>query len=243
MKKFPARRILIIKNITREGPGLIAKVFKNKKIIFDQVDLSEPPSLPSLADYEAVIVLGGPDSANDRTPKMQLLLKTVKKIIDSHMPYLGICLGMQVLVKAGGGSVLKNPEKEIGLYGSDGKRFSVILTREGKSDPFIGKLPKEFPIFQLHGETVQLAAGMKLLGTGTFCRHQIVKVGKSAYGFQGHLELTPEMLRSWMREDQDLMRLERKKMMDHFMRFYPEYQKRGMKLVESFIRMIENDKK
>lgn len=231
------QKVLIVKNITREGPGLLAKVLKVRRIPFDQLDSTDAGAIPSLENYSAMIVLGGPSSANDKTPAMANLLSSVEKAIKQGLPYLGICLGMQVLVKAGGGRVMKNPVREIGLYDPEGRRFQVTLTSDGKKDPFIGKLSKEFPIFHLHGETVALGKNMKLLGVGKFCRHQIVKVGKRAYGFQGHLELTPEMLRSWLREDQGLMRLERKKVMDDFMAFYPDYQKRGVRVAEGFLKM------
>ncbi|MBN1802252.1 MAG: hypothetical protein JW891_12140 [Candidatus Lokiarchaeota archaeon] len=59
--------ILILKNISHEGPGLIAEVFKKEKIAYHVINLSENIDLPKIDSYRLVIVMGGPDSANDNT--------------------------------------------------------------------------------------------------------------------------------------------------------------------------------
>ena len=60
-----------------------------------------------------MMVFGGPDSANDDTEKMKQELQRISEILDAEIPYLGICLGMQALVKAAGGTVRKNKIKDL----------------------------------------------------------------------------------------------------------------------------------
>jgi GMP synthase (glutamine-hydrolysing) len=74
------QKILILKNITREWPGLLEDLLKEKSIKYEIVDLSKNEKLPSPEGYNAVAVLGGPDSANDKTPKIQKECDFVKKI-------------------------------------------------------------------------------------------------------------------------------------------------------------------
>src|SRR3990167_4219928 len=109
------KKVLIVENVTEEEPGLIEKILKGYNIKYDIIDLDKGKSFPKPKDYSAVFVLGGPDSANDKTLKMQAELKRIKEIVDSNIPYFGICLGMQALVKACGGAVVKNQIKEAGL--------------------------------------------------------------------------------------------------------------------------------
>ena len=113
----------------------------------------------------------------------------------------GICLGLQTLVKAAGGRIIKSPVRETGFLDPEGSHFTTELTAAGKQDPLFEGLDHSFKVFHLHGETVELTDSITLLSTGKFCRNQIVRVGKNAYGIQCHFELTPEMLETWMNED------------------------------------------
>src|SRR3954468_16146854 len=99
-------RVLIVKNVTREGPGLLTGLLDHHEIGYDVVDLNRGDALPDPTSYAALVVLGGPDSANDQTAKMATELPAVKKAVEAGMPYLGICLGLQVLVRAMGGKVV-----------------------------------------------------------------------------------------------------------------------------------------
>lgn len=227
--------ILIIKNITREGPGLLEDLLKERGISYTIVDLDNGEDFPPIEQYGAVVVLGGPDSANDETEKMGKELLRIQEIIASGIPYLGICLGLQTLVKAGGGKVIKNHVREIGFMDPDGKPFTVELTDDGKKDPLFKNLGDAFRVFHLHGETVELTDEMTLLGTGKFCKNQIVKVGPKAYGLQCHFELTPEMFETWINEDSDLLKLDMKMLRAEFELIKENYTLVGGKLFENFL--------
>lgn len=227
--------VLIVKNVTREGPGLLERVLKEHDITYELVDLDQGQAFPSPADYRAVVVLGGPDSANDVTEKMRAELAQVGVAIKQGIPFLGICLGLQVLVKAAGGSVIPNRRKEIGFVNPAGEPYVITLTEAGKQDPLFAGLGAQLGVFQLHGETVTLRGGMTLLATGKDCLNQVVKMGEHAYGFQSHLELTEPLLRILGEEDPDLRHIGADRLLAGFDRQRGTYTATGLTLFRNFL--------
>ena len=229
------KEILIIKNISREGPGLFENLIKEYCIKYKIIDLSLGEKIPPLNNYGAVVILGGPDSANDENEKIISEINLVEKILRSKIPFLGICLGLQILVKAAGGKVIKSPIKEIGFLDPDNNYFNVHLTDEGQKDQLFSGLNSSLKVFHLHGETVELTNAMTLLAVGKFCKNQIVKVGKNAYGIQGHFELTPEMFEIWLNEDDDLRQTNKEILIRTFNEVYDEYERTGKTIFRNFL--------
>ncbi len=229
------KKVLLVKNITREGAGIVGKIVAERGLGYDEVDLSAGGALPPPKSYSAIFVFGGPDSANDATEKMKRELAFVQSAVSSGIPYFGICLGMQVFCKAMGGTVRRNEVPEIGFRAPDGDFFSIELTSEGKTDPIFSGLGTKLKIFHLHGEMGELAAGMKLLAAGRYCKNQAVKFGKCAYGFQGHLELTEEIFEVWLAQDADLKKMDGKKLRLDYQAVQKEYGTCGRKLIENFL--------
>lgn len=215
--------VLIVKNAVTEGPGLLEVILRGEGFPFEVVDLDGGEAFPAPGRYGAVIILGGPDSANDTTEKMQQELQRVRELLALGIPSFGICLGLQLLVRAGGGRVVKNVVREIGTRDPTGHFFTVELTGDGTVDPLLRGCPHTFNVFQLHGETVELTSRMRLLGAGKFCKNQIVRVGRNAYGLQCHLELTAEMCTRWRQEDADLRRLPQGDLEEDFRSLQGEY--------------------
>lgn len=228
-------QVLIVKNIQREGPGLLADVLNEAGITFDVVDLEAGDVFPSPLDYQALVVLGGPDSANDETSKMLNELSQIKVALDNSIPYLGICLGMQTLVKAAGGQVVRAENKEIGFIDPEGSQYTIQVTNSGKENPLLVGLPDDLDVFHLHGETVVLTDSMKLLGTGKYCKNQIVQVSDSAYGIQSHFELTPLMLTQWAEEDPDLIPIGKDKLLADFNQVKSSYTQTGVTMLRNFL--------
>jgi len=232
------KKILIIQNISHEGAGLLLPLLEDRGFLYDVVDLSEGKNLPNPYSYDGVVVLGGPASANDETETMRSEIMYVNGLLESGKPYLGICLGLQVLVKAGGGKVFKSEFPEIGFRDSEGERFMVDLTEYGKQDPLFKGLESPLQVFQLHGETVEMGEGMVLLGTGEWCIHQVVRVGRCAYGIQSHFELTPTMFKEWMKKDPELEVLDAKKLRADFEEIKETYLETGRRLFGNFLDLI-----
>ena len=141
------KKLLIVKNTTEEGPGLLEELLLERGIAYYIADLQQGEPFPEVENYQAVVVLGGPDSANDENEKMHMEQERIREILAVRIPYLGICLGLQTLVKAAGGKVVKSPLKEVGFKGPDGNYFSVELTQEGKNDPLFKGLEHSFQVF------------------------------------------------------------------------------------------------
>lgn len=233
---YPMKKeILIVKNFTEEGPALLEELLIERGIAYHIADLHKGESFPSTHNYQAVVVLGGPDSANDQNEKMTGELLRIRQTLDAGIPYLGICLGLQTLVKAAGGKVVKSPVKEVGFRGPDEEYFKVELTDAGQTDPLFNGLEHSFVVFHLHGETVELTDNMVLLGKGRFCHNQIVKIGASAYGIQCHFELTPDMFEDWITQDPDLLQLDTHALRADFESVKSLYTSVGRQLFANFL--------
>jgi GMP synthase (glutamine-hydrolysing) len=231
------KKILIIKNIPSEGPGLIEDILNECGIKYSIFDLSKGQNQLIINNYGAVIVLGGPDSANDDSHKIQTELALIREVLKAKIPYLGICLGLQTFVKAAGGEVVKNGIKEVGFRDPNGDYFDVELTIEGHSDPLFTGLDNSFRVFHLHGETVNITENMILLATGKYCRNQIVKFGLNSYGIQFHFELTSELLETWIKEDPDLLKIDAERLRSDFEAIRYEYFQSGNLLFQNFLRI------
>ncbi len=247
------REALIVTNIRREQPGTILYVLKKRGWTSKIVNLEAGETFPSPKSYGALIVMGGPPSANDtreQTPWMPDEIAKIQEALAAKVPYFGVCLGMQTFVKAAGGEIIKSPQKEVGFresYGNHlGKLYSVQLTAEGREDPIFSDLPDMLPVFHLHGETVKLSPMMnppaKLLAEGEVVTNQIVKVGDNAYGTQGHFELTPQMLEEWLKVDPDLLNLGQRgveQVHQDFQQLQHEYTQTATKIFNNFLKLIE----
>jgi len=232
------KSILILKNVPRENPGLIGILLKEHNLEYQIIDFGSTTVIDNIENYSALIVLGGPDSANDLTPKMQNELKLIRNAVRLKIPYLGICLGLQTLVKAMGGFVEKCQTSEIGFRDPKNELFKIKLTEDGRRDGLFKNLPDNLNVFQLHGETIHLTPQMTLLATGDFCQNQIVKIGKTAYGIQSHFELTSDLLESWIIEDVDLQKLSPGQLRSDFEKIKTEYQNTGRQLFINFLTMF-----
>ncbi len=228
-------KVLIVQNITREMPGILAGVLEEENIDYDVVDLDKGEALPSPDEYAAVVVLGGPDSANDDTEKMHNELEWIRGVLAAELPYLGICLGLQTLVKAAGGSVVAGKVKEIGFIDPNGDQYMVELTDAGKTDPLLAGFADSLEVFQLHGETVAVTDDMTVLATGKHCENQIVRVRDRAYGIQSHFEVTPKMLEVWAANDPDLIPIGNDKLQADFQNIEEAYTKTGQTLLRNFL--------
>ncbi len=232
-------KVLLIKNITREAPGLVREILHQREIPYDIVDLSKGEIFPNPVLYNAVFVLGGPMSANDKTPRMQQELIQIKKAIDAKIPYFGICLGLQTLVKSIGGKVFTNDIAEIGWRDEQENFFEIELTIEGTKDSIFNNIASPAKIFHLHGETIGLTNSMKLLASGRYCENQVIKMGENAYGFQGHIELTPELFETWLNEDEDLGQMDTDKLRRDFEAVRTEYVTNGRQIITNFLKIAK----
>ena len=229
--------VLIIKNISHENPGLILNVLKEFNINFEIIDLSQKLEFPKIDEFSLIIIMGGPDSANDNSGKISKELQYIKLAFEKKIPILGICLGLQLMVKASGGKVYKNPIDEKG-FKHENDWYCISLTEEGIKDPIFNEVDEKFITFQLHGETVRIKKDMKLLGTGKYCKNQIVRIGAFNYGFQFHFELTREMLNDWIILAPELREKDKSSIIKDYDLIYNTYEKIGKKIIQNYLNLI-----
>lgn len=237
------KTVLLIQYTNEDGPGLLLTLFKEFGIRPVVINLSHDRTATyNPHDFSAVIAFGGPDSANDASPKMNVELSLVRTALDAGVPFLGICLGLQVATKILGGKVITARVKEEGFYDSSGKPYLVSLTEQatldlGERDPLLVDVPNQFPTFEGHHETIELTGHMKLLATGNHCRNQIVKFSNTAYGLQPHIELEPSMLREWIATDPALRRVGETKLLSDYNANQDEYSRIGLTILGNFLRI------
>ncbi|MGB9629989.1 MAG: type 1 glutamine amidotransferase [Thermodesulfobacteriota bacterium] len=186
-------KILIIKHIDIEGPGLIENILYREKIPFHILNLEKGVSLPDVDDFSHMIILGGPMGVyeEDKYPFLRDEDIFIKESINTGKHILGICLGAQLIAKALGAKVFRAPVKEIGWY-------NILLTEDGLRDPIFSEFPQQFPAFQWHGDTFELPYGARLLATSSPITHQAFRYDKNIYALQFHLEVTWEIIEEWM---------------------------------------------
>jgi len=183
--------ISVLRHEEFEHLGYFSRYLTEAGHAFRYIDLGAPLSLENTA---GVIVMGGPQSANDSGPALTEEMKFIGSALAQRIPVLGICLGAQLMAKALGAQVYKNPVREIGWE-------PVYVTPSAQDDPVFGGLhstinsPTTF--FHWHGETFDVPDGGEWLAYSDKCRNQAFRFGKNAYGIQFHPEITPEMIVDW----------------------------------------------
>src|SRR5215467_13464850 len=153
------KRVLALQHIEIDPPGYLGELLQEHSIPYDVVMVQEG-TLPDPTAYSAILSLGGPEYAGDAELSYLIQEKSlIRRAVDQDIPFLGICLGGQLLASALGAPIVRKGLTEIGF-------FDAQFTAEGMSDPLFAGLP-----------------GYK---------HR-------AYGLQYHIELTPDLLVTWVR--------------------------------------------
>lgn len=189
------KEIFVYRHVPFEDLGRIEPVLRSAGLPLSYVDLFDGPKrFPTIDSAAAVVLMGGPMSANDDLAWLISELKLVAEACRRQLPVLGICLGAQLVARALGARVYRNPVKEIGW-------FPIFFTEAAASDPLFYGLQGPETVFHWHGETFDLPEGAVWLARSEACPHQAFRWGRAVYGLQFHLEVTPEMIADWVRQE------------------------------------------
>ena len=179
--------LFILHQKTSEA-GDIANKLKIRGFNFEIRRPSLGDSLPTnLNNYSAIVVFGGPMSANDNEEFMKKEIDWIGQVLQSEVPFLGICLGAQILVKYLGCKVEKNPNEisEIGFY-------KIQPTENG-----IKMFQSQDVFYQFHTEGFELPSGCELLAKGDIFTNQAFRY-KNCYGLQFHPEVNIYLHLKWL---------------------------------------------
>lgn len=191
---MPRPKVLVFQHVPYEPLGTLDPLLKACGFRIRYVNFSRTPeALPALDKYEALIVLGGPMNADqiDNYPNLITEVEIIREAVERDMSVLGICLGAQLLAKALGGQVTRNPVREIGWY-------NVELTDEGRKDPVLAAFAECQEVFQWHEDGITLPPGVVRLAKSEASSVQAFRYGTHAYGFQFHLEASRELIDRWL---------------------------------------------
>lgn len=186
--------ILVFQHLGVEHPGAFTELWQAAGHSITTVELDEGEPIPSLDDFDLLVVMGGPMDVWQEAELPWLIAEkaAIRTFVrDLAKPYLGICLGHQLLADALGGSVGLMGAPEVGLA-------KVQLTQEGRDDPIFRGFPDEIDCFQWHGAEVnELPNGAVILAGNAAAPVQAMRWGRHAYGFQYHVEITSRTVPDW----------------------------------------------
>ena len=129
-------KVLAFRHVPFEGAGRIEPVLASHNIAIDYADLYVPGAvMPDVSKYDGLIVLGGPMSANDDLDYLRAEMEMLRAEVLRGRAVLGICLGAQLLARALGAEVRRNPVKEIGW-------FPIEFTPAVEGDALLGGLSR-----------------------------------------------------------------------------------------------------
>ncbi len=183
--------IAVFRHSPGEGPGYFAMFLEGQGIPWELVAIDNgemPPT--SAALFSGLCFMGGPMSVNDDLPWIPRSLDLIRDADRRGVPVIGHCLGGQLMSKAFGGAVSRNPVKEIGWGQVDKVAGPVADDWMGAADGFLS--------FHWHGETFSIPPGADRIMGSRWCANQGFVRGPHL-GMQCHVEMTPTMIASWCR--------------------------------------------
>lgn len=188
-------KLLIFQHVAYEILGTLDPLLRKSGCRIKYVNFGRnPQSKPKVKNYDGLIILGGPMNVDQTKeyPNFITEIESIQTAIENDIPVLGICLGAQLVAKALGAEVFRNPKIEIGWY-------DVTPTKAGRDDNLISKFGGTQKIFQWHGDTFELPHGAVHLARSELCENQAFRYADNVYGFQFHLEVEKRLVDRWLR--------------------------------------------
>lgn len=182
--------VWIFRHLEHEGPGYLAEVLAREHVPYRLVCIDRGDSV--MRDLEAasgLVFMGGDMSVNDPRPWIADELALIRAAAARGMPVLGHCLGGQLIAKALGGQVMRNPVKEIGW-------LPVEVSAEIAAREWFPAWPARAEVYHWHGETFSLPPTAQLLLSSADCVHQAFAVD-NMLALQCHIEMTVDMVCEW----------------------------------------------
>ncbi len=188
------KRILVFQHLAVEHPGIFRDFFKEDGFELFTVELDEGELIADLTDFDALWVMGGPMDVweEDEYPWLIEEKAAIRKAVSElKMPYVGICLGHQLLADALGGEVGPGTKPEVGV-------MSILKTDPGKQSPFFHNLPDTMKSLQWHSAEVKtVPEGFQILAKSDLCAIQSLGLGSQVFTTQYHQEIINTTVSDW----------------------------------------------
>ena len=190
-------RVLILQHIKIEDPGFIKDLMIKDGANLTTIELDEGEKIPNdLTKFDAMFCMGGPmDTWMEKDyPWLVEEKKRIKEyVVDLKKPYLGFCLGCQLLGEVVGGKVVKSNNPEIGM-------LNIDFSKNKDTDPLFSEFPSQITSLQWHSYEVHGLENNKnvtLLASSPETKYQIFKYLNHAYGIQFHIEVKDTTVNEW----------------------------------------------
>ncbi len=187
-------KIVVFQHLAIEHPGVFRDFLREDGIEWTTIELDAGDRIPDLRSFDALWVMGGPmDVWEDEThPWLEPERAAIREaVVARQMPFLGFCLGHQLLAQALGGDVGPAATPEIGI-------LDVALTEAGRASPIFEGLPAAHACLQWHGAEVRQAPpGTRTLASSKDCAIQALACGDHAFSVQYHVEITGDTVHEW----------------------------------------------
>ena len=186
--------VLFVRNDSFETFGLARRAFAPTGVpveVFDAIDADAPR--PSLEGVGGVVMFGSSYNVDDtdRHPFLKEIRDLTREALERELPYLGICLGAQVLARTLDRPVPLAPAREVGFE-------PIRPTAAAATDPLVSHYADGDMVFQWHQDTFELPEGAELLAAGDAIELQAYRVGDVTWGIQWHFEIDREEIELWL---------------------------------------------
>ncbi|NEQ51697.1 MAG: type 1 glutamine amidotransferase [Leptolyngbya sp. SIO3F4] len=190
-------KILVVQNSIRDPIGILGDhlIERGAELI---TWLPEQQVMSPNGDFAGLVILGGHMNAHedDKYPYLKQVVELIHQFHAENKPIMGVCLGAQLIARAFGSQVHPHSTPELG--------FSPLEVVEPlATEPWLQSCPADLHIMQWHFDTFELPVQATLLMTNHICKHQAYRIGTNIYGFQFHLEVTPEIIADWLTAKSD----------------------------------------
>ena len=183
--------VAIFRHAPGEGPGYFATFLDGRSVPWTLIAIDQGKPVPTLAEaFSGLCFMGGPMSVNDDLPWLPLTFALIRSAVEQDIPVIGHCLGGQLMSRALGGTITRNPVQELG-WG----KVSRGDTPGSVGADWLGDI-ETFEAFHWHGETFSLPAGATRLLKSDYCANQAFVMGPHL-GMQCHVEMSETMIRLW----------------------------------------------
>jgi GMP synthase (glutamine-hydrolysing) len=189
-------KIVVLQHAELDSPGTLAdwaagRVGTNCFVV--RLDKGHP--LPSLQDFDWLVSLGGPMNVDEdaQYPWLAPEKALTRAAIQAGKHVLGICLGAQIIARALGAPVTKNPHPEIGW-------FPIQTTLEAKTHPVWTAFPVSATVFHWHGDTFEIPDGAVRNASSEACTNQAFTFGQRVLALQFHLEVGSDDVRRFVED-------------------------------------------